>query len=193
MGCADRQARLPRVDPVEVRELAQCAEHRCRDVVRHRFGRLVRHELGTRKARIEEVGLTEQDRFDVARCIVDASFETVDARPEIDALGTRDRVPQALEFGNAIGGSVARQNAGVERADRYSGDPFGFHARLMQRVVGADVIRPERTPTLQEQDHLRRVAIAARLGRSAPPCAGLLHVARLVGTHGHPFQTAWRR
>jgi hypothetical protein len=67
----------------------------------------------------------------------------------------RPKFPQPIDAGIR---RVARNDRGIDRTDRYAGDPVGMDIGFRQRlVVDASLICPQRAAALQEQgDALER-------------------------------------
>ena len=72
-------------------------------------------------------------------------------------LGTEaNALPECLQPRHAILRRVAGDDRAVDCADRRADDPVGLDARLVQRLIDADLVGAQRTAALQHQDHLAR-------------------------------------
>src|SRR5919206_1841001 len=77
--------------------------------------------------------------------------------------------PEFLEPYHPFLRRVSGDQAGIDGADRGADHPVGFDPGLVQGLVDADLVGPERTAALQDQDDLpeflRYVARASRTRR----------------------------
>ena len=60
----------------------------------------------------------------------------------------RPKFPQPIDAGIR---RVARDDGGIDRTDRYAGDPVRMDIGFRKRLVDASLICPERTAALQQQ------------------------------------------
>src|SRR5258708_20431469 len=64
--------------------------------------------------------------------------------------------PEFREVRNSIGGSVDRNQTGIDRADRSSDNPVRLDIRFIQSLIDARLVRSKRATTLKHQHYLAR-------------------------------------
>ena len=78
--------------------------------------------------------------------------------------GLRDALPEFPQFLDAYARGIARNDGGIESADRYAGNPVGIEACLIKRLIDASLISSERAAALQdERNAFERRTIAHRM------------------------------
>ena len=68
------------------------------------------------------------------------------------------------------GGQIARDQRTVDCANRGADDPIGFYSGVMQRLVNADLVGPQRAAALHHQYHLSGKGWPGRRPLSIPSC-----------------------
>src|SRR5207253_6015650 len=71
-------------------------------------------------------------------------------------------LPELLQPRQAVFGLVAGNHAGIDGADRGADDPVRLDASLVQRLVDASLIGPQRAAALQHQHDLSGIVPAQR-------------------------------
>jgi hypothetical protein len=136
---ADRQSRLRFIENSNIHQLAEGVAQRRGVVPGRGVESNARLSVGApgHWARREEGRDAARERGVVAerRILLDAPPELAQARQPVLAR-------------------VARDEAGVERADRGADDPVGLGAGPAQRLVHAGLVGAERAAALQHEDHL---------------------------------------
>src|SRR6185437_16950027 len=97
----------------------------------------------------EKPRLAEGQRLGVAQRVPEALHDDTGGMRQ--QLGPGYRLPQRLELREASLRRVAGEDRGVDRADRDAAQPVRLEAVLVQRLIDADVIRPERPAALQHE------------------------------------------
>src|SRR5258708_13325708 len=64
--------------------------------------------------------------------------------------------PEFPELRNSIVASVARDQTGIDRADRSSDNPVRLDIRFIQSLIDARLVRSKRATTLKHQHYLAR-------------------------------------
>jgi hypothetical protein len=65
-----------------------------------------------------------------------------------------DALPERRGSRHAFGRLVARDDAGIDRADRCAGGPVGFNASFMQCLINGNLIGSQRITALQPERNL---------------------------------------
>src|SRR6267143_3002803 len=65
-------------------------------------------------------------------------------------------LPEFPELRNSIVASVARNQTGIDRADRSSDNPVRLDIRFIQSLIDARLVRSKRATTLKHQHYLTR-------------------------------------
>jgi hypothetical protein len=66
-------------------------------------------------------------------------------------IGLGDAFPEFPQFLDAGAGRIARNDGGIKSADRYAGNPVGIEVCLVERLIDASLISPERAAALQDE------------------------------------------
>ena len=143
-GRTEAQADVPGIDQVEIRQPLQRAAQRARIVEARGAGRARGGKIGVREPRGKEPRLAEEDRLRDAAPVEPLAEIAAERCPP--AVGPGDLVPELCELPQSCIRLIADDEGGVDGADGDAGDPFGFIAGLVQRLVGADVIGAEAPP-----------------------------------------------
>jgi len=101
--------------------------------------------------RREEAGLAQRRGGPGAPCIEEAAQQAVLGR---EGERPADRAPERLELLQPALTRIARHDRGIDGADRGPREPFGLVARLVERLIGADLIGTQGAAALQHQRHL---------------------------------------
>src|SRR5215469_11145858 len=137
IGSANGQSRRSFVDNREVNQLTERLAQCCGQVK----SRAIYPERDMRAPECWPIGLEESG---------DTADECRPARPRVGDGGpsgndwradaTLHSVPELVEFGEAILRLIARNDAGVDGADRCADDPIRFNPRLVQRLIDTNLI-----------------------------------------------------
>src|SRR6267143_4319456 len=154
---ADGEARALRLQQLEVDERRERRVQRLGPVPRrviHAKRRV--HAAPGNGARHEEAGNAADVRRQVGVPVVRPGPDhRLDPAPEPYL------VPELEQARQALFGRVAGDDRAVDGADRGADDPVGLDARLVQRLVDADLVGAERAAALQHEDDLARDLLAA--------------------------------
>jgi hypothetical protein len=159
MRGADGEARPALVQQIEIDEIGE------RPLQRHR--RIVAGVIGAKRIGIagmrqrigpEEAGDAVGDRGPVRKLFVEAGNDVAKA-PDRMLLHLLPELAQARQ---TVLRRVARDQAGIDRADRGADNPVRLDAGFMQRLVDAGLIGAKRAAALQHQHDLPGVGFAER-------------------------------
>ena len=143
------------VDPLEIHKLAQRRLQQPRVVVAGGF----RPERNMRPHEGHRVGLEEgRNAGGDGEHAGDQRAEHRHRAKQAVQRAMLHAAPEFLETREPVAGLAARDQAGVDGADRSADHPVGLDAGLVQRLVDADLVGTQRPATLEDQHALAETA-----------------------------------